>query len=112
LRRAFALTDQSALRNRALRDFLEHFDERLDRYLLHHDRGYFFPSAQVGDSTLADEPDGHIFKLVDPRKSSFVLLGEKHDYAEVRKEVERFTNWLWRWRRTVAVSSQVRKSHA
>jgi len=89
LRRAFDLTDHSGLRNRALRDFLEHFDERLDTYLLHHDRGYFFPSDQVGDSTLADEPDGHIFKLVDPGKSSFVLLGEKYDYSEVRKEVER-----------------------
>ena len=89
LRRAFALTDRSALRNRELRDFLEHFDERLDRYLLHHDSGYFFPSAQIGDSTLADEQEGHIFKLVDPAAACFVLLGEKHYYADLRKEVER-----------------------
>lgn len=89
LRRAFALTDRSALTNRELRDFLEHFDERLDHYLLHHDSGDFFPSAQIGDSTLADEPEGHIFKLVDPTAACFVLLGEKHYYADVRKEVER-----------------------
>lgn len=89
LRRAFALTDRSVLRKRELRDFLEHFDERLDRFLLHHDSGYFLPSAQIGDSTLADEPESHIFKLVDPGAACFVLLGEKHYYADLRKEVER-----------------------
>jgi len=91
LRAAFALTDTSALRDRGLRDFLEHFDERLDQYLLRHDSGYFFPGAQIGDSSLAlaDDPKGHIFKLVDPSTCCFVLLGEKHYFADLRKEVER-----------------------
>lgn len=89
LRDAFGLTDDSPLKDRRLRDFLEHFDERLDEYLLRNDAGYFFPSAMIGDQELADDPVGHIFKLVDPKTSCFVLLGVKHYFAEVRKEVYR-----------------------
>jgi hypothetical protein len=89
LREAFGLTDDSPLRDRRLRDFLEHFDERLDEYLLRNDAGHFFPSAMVGDQELADDPGGHIFKLVDPTASCFILLGVKHFFGEIRKEVYR-----------------------
>jgi hypothetical protein len=88
LRKAFGLTSNCLLKDRRLRDLLEHFDERLDRYLVSHDSGYFFPGAMVGDSELADDPAGNIFKLVDHRNSCFVLLGEKHHFGELRKEVE------------------------
>jgi hypothetical protein len=89
LRKAFGLTSNCLLKDRRLRDLLEHFDERLDRYLLSHDSGYFFRGAIIGDSELADDPEGNIFKLVDHRNSCFVLLGEKHQFGELRKEVER-----------------------
>jgi len=89
LRRAFALGDQSPLRNRKLRDSLEHFDERLDFYLLTQDAGYFFPDAVIGDLETAADPVGHLFKLVDPNRACFVLLGEAHYFGELRKEVER-----------------------
>jgi len=89
LREAFGLTDKSPLKDRRLRDFLEHFDERLDQYLLKDSAGYFFPDANIGDLQLADDPTGHIFKLVDPTYSCFVLLGEKHFFEGIRKEVYR-----------------------
>jgi hypothetical protein len=89
LRQSFELDDDSALKNRKLRDFLEHFDERLDQYFLRNDSGYFFPDAMIGEATLADDPSGHIFKLVDPTSSCFVLLGEKHFFEGIRKEVFR-----------------------
>jgi hypothetical protein len=89
LRQSFELGEDSPLRNRRLRDFLEHFDERLDQYLLRNDSGYFFPDAMIGEATLADDPSGHIFKLVDPTSSCFVLLGEKHFFEGIRKEVFR-----------------------
>jgi hypothetical protein len=87
LREAFGLTDNSPLKDRRLRDFLEHFDERLDEYLLRNDAGYFFPDAMIGEVELADERAGHIFKLVDPRSSCFVLLGEKHFFQGIQTEV-------------------------
>jgi len=89
LRQSFELDDDSALKNRKLRDFLEHFDERLDQYFLRNDSGYFFPDAMIGEATLADDPSGHIFKLVDPTSSCFVLLGEKHFFEGIPKEVFR-----------------------
>lgn len=88
LRSAFGLDDNSALRDRKLRDTLEHFDERLDRYLLNDPVGYFFPSPVIDRHELADEVIGNIFKLVDPGASCFVLLGEKHFFDSIRCEVE------------------------
>lgn len=89
LRAAFEVSDESPLRSRKLRDALEHFDERLDSFVLTVDAGYFFPDPMVGKSELADEPTGHIFKLLDPERSHFVLLGEKFEYGSLRLEVER-----------------------
>lgn len=89
LRQSFELGDNSPLKNRKLRDFLEHFDERLDQYFLRNDSGYFFPDAMIGEATLADDPSGHIFKLVDPTSFCFVLLGEKHFFKGLREEVFR-----------------------
>jgi hypothetical protein len=89
LRGAFELDDTSPLRERRLRDAFEHFDERLDRFLLEHDAGTFFPDPRVGDHALADEPTDKIFKLVDPDAAICVLLGEKFAYEPIRREIDR-----------------------
>lgn len=86
LREAFNLDDASPLRNRDLRNALEHFDERLDDYLIFADVGHFFPSPILDDHTLSDEPTARIFKLVDPHNHVFVLLGVKFEYAPIRTE--------------------------
>ena len=89
LRQAFDLNEDSPLKDRRLRNALEHFDERLDRYMLADSAGFFFPGPMVGDHQLADDPTGHIFKLVDPKAQCFVLLGEKFYFRPLRKEVSR-----------------------
>ncbi len=89
LRDAFSLTDASPLKNRRLRDSLEHFDEKLDVYLLQHDAGAFFPTALIGSVALASDPTGHIFKLVDPQTSTFVIFGDAYEFGPLRAEVER-----------------------
>lgn len=89
LREAFELDDMSPLRERRLRDAFEHFDERLDRFLLENDAGTFFPDPRIGDHALADEPTDKIFKLVDPDAAICVLLGEKFAYEPIRREVDR-----------------------
>lgn len=87
LRDFFALARESPLHNRDLRNAWEHFDERLDAYLLENDTGYFFPSCQVGSHDLADDPVGHIFKLLDPSAECLVLLGSKYFFGPIRREV-------------------------
>lgn len=89
LRQIFAVGNGSALQDRDLRNALEHFDERLDDYLLEDIAGYLFPAPQVGDASLADDPIGYIFRLVDPATETFVLLGKKHVFGAMRAEVAR-----------------------
>jgi hypothetical protein len=89
LRSIFAVAEGSPLEDRALRNALEHFDERLDAYLLADIVGYVLPSPMVDSAGLADEPVGHIFRLVDPQADIFVLLGERHAFGAARGEVGR-----------------------
>ena len=95
LRNSFGLTDESPLFNRDLRNAWEHFDERLDNYLLETDAGMFFPSCIVDSHTLADDPTGHIFKLLDPEAECLVLMGCKYFFAPIRREVEAIFNRIY-----------------
>jgi len=87
LRTAFGLSESSALYGRDLRNALEHFDERLDQYLLEDHVGYFFPSPIIGDSRMAEDQLGHIFRLVDSDREVFVLLGRPYEFGPVRQEI-------------------------
>ncbi|MGE0201508.1 MAG: hypothetical protein AB7P76_11130 [Candidatus Melainabacteria bacterium] len=87
--KAFDLDDSSPLRSRDLRHAFEHFDEKLDQFLLQKDRGYFFPGPMVGEQVLADAEIGHIFRLVDATHNICVLLGKKFQFLPIREEVHR-----------------------
>lgn len=89
LRKAFALDESSALFNRDLRNAWEHFDERLDAYLLENHAGYFFPGCILDSHTLTDGSIGHIFKLLDIEEECLVLMGEKYFFNPMRHEVKR-----------------------
>jgi hypothetical protein len=89
LRKLFHLEDGSPLRDRNLRNALEHFDERLDDFLIQNDVGYFMPQAMVDSHEIADDPLAKIFKLVDPEKHIFVILNEKFAFAELSREAAR-----------------------
>jgi hypothetical protein len=87
LRKSFGLDKKSALHNRDLRNAWEHFDERLDQYLLQNGAGFFFPNCIVGSHLLADDPVGHIFKLLDTEAECLVLMGKKHFFIPIYDEV-------------------------
>lgn len=89
LREAFGVNENSPIYNRGLRNAWEHFDEILDYYLLENEAGYFFPAPMLGEYTLADEPEGKIFKLLDVENRCLVILGEKYFFESIRAEVER-----------------------
>lgn len=92
LRLAFGLDESSPLYDRELRNAWEHFDERLDAYLLEHEAGMFFPLCIVDSHKIADDSIGHIFKLLDPKKECLVLMGRKYFFSPIRKEVLRIKN--------------------
>lgn len=88
LREAFKIENSSSLYNRSLRNAWEHFDERLDSYLMEQDSGYFFPGCMIESHSLADEPMGHIFKLLDPDAECLVLMNKKYFFSPIRRDVE------------------------
>ncbi|VAX07845.1 hypothetical protein MNBD_ALPHA03-1970 [hydrothermal vent metagenome] len=91
LKKAFLISDTSPLIDknlRELRNALEHFDERLDEFLLKNDTGQFFPTPIVDDSENALESTAKIFKLVDPERHVFIILGEKFDFSGVRDAID------------------------
>lgn len=92
LRASFELDNNSVLFNRELRNAWEHFDERLDLFLLENESGIFFPSCIVDSHGRADAPVEHIFKLLDPDAECLVLMGEKYFFAPIYKEVSRIFN--------------------
>jgi hypothetical protein len=89
LRGMFILNKKSPLWNRDLRNAWEHFDERLDRYLIENSAGKFIPTSIIGSHKLADEEVSHIFKLLDIEEECLVLMGEKFFFGEIINEVKR-----------------------
>jgi len=94
LRNLFGLNDNSPLYNRDLRNAWEHFDERLDVYLIEKISGMFYPGSFIGSHKEADNPVNRIFKLLDPGEECLVLMGEKYFFAPIRDEVIRIYNHL------------------
>jgi len=88
LREALGIDDASPLADRGLRNALEHFDERLDTFLLQDPVGYMFPGPLVGEASLNDDALGHLFRLVDPDSQVFVLLGERYEFGPMRDAVD------------------------
>ncbi len=88
LKEAFQLDEESVLNNRDLRNAWEHFDERLDSYFLENDAGYFFPGCMLDNHSLVDDPDRHIFKLLDTESECLALLGSKYFFAPIRGAVQ------------------------
>lgn len=89
LREKFNLTEDSPLKERSLRDAWEHFDERLDIFLITNDTGYFFPAPILDSHTLADEPEGRIFKLLDTKSHCLILLNKKYFFKKIKEEVKK-----------------------
>ena len=87
LRKAFKLDDTAELKSRSLRDALEHFDERLDLFLLKNIAGEMFPTPIVSRHEYADNETQKFFRMVDPEQMIFVLFGEKYAFGQIMIEV-------------------------
>lgn len=88
LRKSLRVSEESPLKSRTLRNAIEHFDERMDEYLLNDPVGIIF-DLLIESSDLADDELGHVFRLVDPEKNILVLFGEKYEFSLIEDEVRR-----------------------
>jgi hypothetical protein len=93
LRKAFGLTEESALRSRGLRNAIEHFDEQLDKYLENGIVGQILPQY-VGPFS---EPQGvpvHLFRAYYIDTGVFELLGKRYEVDPIAAEVGRIYELL------------------
>lgn len=86
LRSAFDMTESSPLFNRDLRNAIEHFDERLDKYFGKNLVGYFFPEY-VGAKPIDDGVPGHFFRAYFIDTGQFRLLDEDFEMKPVADEI-------------------------
>ena len=88
LREVFGLDNTSPLYDRKARNALEHFDERLDEFLLQDLAGYVFPGPVVGSITEINDVLNKMFRFIDPTNEIFILLGEKYSFGPLKKIVD------------------------
>ena len=93
LRAAFGVTDASPLKDRSLRDALEHFDERLDIYLQRNVVGYIIP-RYVGRTLATDGVPAHLFRAYFLDRGVFSLLGKEYEMQPIVDEIGRIHDLL------------------
>lgn len=86
LREAFDVDESSPLFNRDLRNALEHFDERLDKYVSSGVVGYVFPEY-VGPKPEDDGVPGHFFRAYFVDSGEFRLLNEEFKMQPLADEL-------------------------
>ncbi len=87
MRTALNIDEKNLLEDRRMRDVLEHFDERLDRFLLENQGGVFQPTPQILDNDNFDTGFEKHFLSIIPSKQQIVLLNERFNYGDVVAEV-------------------------
>ncbi|AHC66030.1 hypothetical protein [Pseudomonas aeruginosa] len=93
LSKVFGVKDDSPLMNRALRNSIEHFDERLDLYLQDGIVGYIFPSLILPEPEDSDMPH-HIFRAYYLKEGIFQVLGERYEIQPIVDEMARIHDLL------------------
>ena len=93
LSKVFGVKDDSPLMNRALRNSIEHFDERLDLYLQEGIVGYIFPSLILPEPDDSDVAH-HIFRAYYLKEGIFQVLGERYKIQPIVDEVARIHDLL------------------
>lgn len=81
LRAILAITDESPLRSRELRNNLEHFDEQLDEWVKS-------PTAMIVDDTIGDisgakQFGDDVWRWYDPQSLEFLFKGEKYQLDDI-----------------------------
>ncbi len=86
LRKVLGVSDDSPLKNRAVRDAIEHFDERLDRRLSSPDRNIVLNSLGPPNMIhMEGVTEPFYLHHYDPQTTEYTILGDSMSIAEVEK---------------------------
>lgn len=86
LRKVFGIKDSSALRDRDLRNLMEHFDEYLDDFITKPVVGTVIP-GHVGLELPDDGVPKHIFRAFYNRTGTFEVMGCRYELQPVVDEI-------------------------
>lgn len=86
LRSGLNVLDNSPLRERALRNEMEHFDERLDRFCQTTAVGYILPQY-VGPFLEESEVPRHLFRAYYIDQGVFEVLGKRYEMQPIADEI-------------------------
>ena len=93
LRKAFNVTDLSALKSRDLRNEIEHFDERLDLYLAGGIAGIILPQY-IGPLPDVSAIPSHLFRAYYTDHAIIEVLGKRYEINPITKEIGRIHKLL------------------
>lgn len=93
LRQSLGVREESCLRNRDLRNHLEHFDERLDQFCATLRAGEIVPSY-VGPLPEKSEVPSFLFRGYYTDVAAFEVLGHRFEMAPILEEVQRLHDLL------------------
>lgn len=93
LRVSFNINESNPLFSRELRNAIEHFDERLDRYLSQGIVGVVIPEY-VGQKPVDDGVPGHLFRAFFTDVGIFRLLDGDHEMEPIVNEIIRIKDLL------------------
>lgn len=89
LKQQYQVTDSSDLRlSKELRDAIEHFDERLDKYLSSWPAGTFFPEY-IGIEGKRDGVPIHFFRAYFINSGTFEMLSNRYEIQPIADEIVR-----------------------
>jgi hypothetical protein len=90
MREAFGVHDNSLLKERALRDAFEHFDERIDRWFQHSkDRAFADRNiSPPGGMVIGGMGPADFLRHFDPTTNVVSVLGDSLDLQALVQEVE------------------------
>ncbi|HAZ13255.1 MAG: hypothetical protein A2X86_00495 [Bdellovibrionales bacterium GWA2_49_15] len=93
LQKIFKVQQNSPLKSRTVRDHIEHFDEKLDRYLQIPIAGHIFPEL-VASFEQSDGIPQHIFRGYYLDSCIFQILNEKIEINSLVEEIVRINDLM------------------
>jgi hypothetical protein len=88
MRRTFKIPDGAMLKNRRVRDSLEHFDERLDRWYRTSQRKNFADQIIAPRAAIVGIDPGDYARHFDPETSIVTIFGDDLDFQALVSEVD------------------------
>lgn len=97
LREAFEIHESNPIKNKDVRNFVEHFDEKLDDYLKENFAGAFYPDF-IGSKNDCENQVSHFFRAFFIDEWKFHVLGKESNLVPIINELIRIHQLLEKYR--------------